>query len=674
MSPDRKAESIHYSKPTPKEENQALFPDHELDQVRDIPTPPEFEKMYVSFAARERQDDNHERMEDAIYINHDKYIFGVFDGAGGASGNPAAASHVASEEVGRALSSSGNVVTTYAAIEDDLRTAFEKGQKAVKERGEGGVTVATAAKLYNVDGRPMLGVAHAGDTRMFVYEQATQKYISLTPDQSDGSRIKNWLADSEHQTEQNYYTFIPVQTGDRVMMCSDGITGDYANQAFSREEFTEAFTQLTANEAAQKFLEISMREGKKRDDKSVIVFDIDTIDNQPVKQPVETTREQTPGVSDVRQKQSGFAKRLHQRAIQLGLSGAATPEQIKQAQDAKLKARSSASVLPPVPLTPPKSASKATLATRSTEAALVTPDPAPNDERDMDDEERQFMIDQARGFRIIDNRTWDRDAVPPISPNHTVTSANTDTSPSNSVETTSGTDPRAGTWTSYARDVYIPLQPDHAPTIHHNFQSATADSAPDEEKKPTVKDRLMDKINAPFQHLATRLTWAHMILRSQAHESQGGSNKEKESRRKIITRVIGVAAVVAVAAVLSRDNPDFQSTASDLLNGSSGGGDLNPLQNLPQGGVDHLQERIIEQHAEILNSPTHVIPFNGGGEQYAIANGVDPALWRQHQYEFLQQFPQEGYPMDDGNVGFRRPGELSDDAKVFWSKKFGKWL
>ena len=29
--------------------------------------------------------------------------------------------------------------------------------------------------------------------------------------------------------------------------------------------------------------------------------------------------------------------------------------------------------------------------------------------------------------------------------------------------------------------------------------------------------------------------------------------------------------------------------------------------------------------------------------------------------------------MLDGNVGFKKPGELSDAAKEYWAKKFGQW-
>ena len=206
--------------------------------------------------------------EDKLLLNPDEGVFGVFDGMGGNGGNPRAASHAAAEAVGRILS---GAIEDDAALLDILRQSFVEGRRAVKEWGEGGSTVATAIKLCLSDGRPVMGVAHAGDTRLFKYSQHNSTYEALTADQSKGSKVFNGFTQNDAALVSDEYLIYPVAPGDRIMICSDGITGDYEHQFLSDAEFQDAFSQATPEQVAARFYQLS----KKEDDKSVVVIDIE---------------------------------------------------------------------------------------------------------------------------------------------------------------------------------------------------------------------------------------------------------------------------------------------------------------------------------------------------------------------------------------------------------------
>lgn len=205
--------------------------------------------------------------EDVHIVDDANRFYGVYDGAGGAGGNPAAASRAAAQSIQRSLKS----VRPKSESEfiKQLQSAHHKARTDVERNGEGGTTVATSVKIVEIDGKTFAGIAHAGDTRLFLYSKVTESYAPLTDDQSRGNKIFNGLP-YRHASAADQYKLVGLQTGDRLMMCSDGITGDWEHQFLSDDEFIEAFHQSSPNQCAQRFLELS----KKADDKSIIVVDM----------------------------------------------------------------------------------------------------------------------------------------------------------------------------------------------------------------------------------------------------------------------------------------------------------------------------------------------------------------------------------------------------------------
>lgn len=269
MSPNRKAESFSSTITESKNDSAENSVDRQMASS-------EYERMILSIGLREQKKNSHSHTQDASCIDMENKIFAVFDGAGGAGGNPEAAARVAAETIGQVLSETSNEVDSYSAIKAELVGAFDLGRQRVAADGEGGTTVATAAKIYNVEGSPVLGVAHAGDTRLFVYSEADKNYVAVTPDQSNGNRIHNGLYSADRAIAPDRFLFVKLNPGDKIMLCSDGITGDYEDQFLSNDEFLDAFTQSTAEESAQRFLELS----KKSDDKTVIVINVGVVEGQ----------------------------------------------------------------------------------------------------------------------------------------------------------------------------------------------------------------------------------------------------------------------------------------------------------------------------------------------------------------------------------------------------------
>lgn len=205
--------------------------------------------------------------QDTVLIDEENGLFGVFDGMGGQGGNPAAASKAAADSVKESLQDlqAGNI----DELNQAMIAALEKASTDVKKNGENGSTVATFIKLINVEGKNYMGVAHAGDTRMFIYSKRTNTFRSITTDQSRGNTVYNGLPRGEN-SDSNEYHLIEVSPDDRIMICSDGITGDFQDQFLSDDEFKQAFGEQSPQACAEAF----RRASKKNDDKSIVVVDV----------------------------------------------------------------------------------------------------------------------------------------------------------------------------------------------------------------------------------------------------------------------------------------------------------------------------------------------------------------------------------------------------------------
>ena len=210
--------------------------------------------------------------EDTSYIDENRGIFGVFDGAGGVGGYGAGgvASRTAKEYLrerfGRQLPESPS----------DLADALTGASREVAEKTEG-VTTATVARLVQENGKRFLDYAQAGDSRLYVVHNGNARQI--TQDEGYGRYVFNWLG-APHGSEEGYIADdgrstkviqcgrVEISSGDRIVLCSDGITGDTKDEEMREEELGRIVEDAGHVQSAARAL---VERAKKIDDRTAVV-------------------------------------------------------------------------------------------------------------------------------------------------------------------------------------------------------------------------------------------------------------------------------------------------------------------------------------------------------------------------------------------------------------------
>ncbi len=207
--------------------------------------------------------------EDYLITDRENGIFVVADGMGGYSNGDIAArvgaqaGHTALEDL---------EFHNLEQVNKGMRGALNEARIAVRDNGEGGAAVATFVKLFESEDDPnslIMAVAHAGDTRLIAYTPDGE-IMSITEDQSTGHFVSNSLGMDTVDGRRDHIVVASVPRGAKLLLCSDGITGDYEPQFFTDEEFQDVFSQSTAQASAERALRLS----RKIDDKTAIVINV----------------------------------------------------------------------------------------------------------------------------------------------------------------------------------------------------------------------------------------------------------------------------------------------------------------------------------------------------------------------------------------------------------------
>lgn len=201
--------------------------------------------------------------EDAAYYNPRIGMFGVFDGAGGVR-NAALASQLGKDAVIREVSE------RTPGTPDELKQILTVANGAVASEGGGGISTVVIGRILEKQGQKTLVWASAGDSRIYVVGKGTVERIT-TDETLEGypNVITNGLGTKNFQVE--YTGEYKLNDGDRIVFCSDGVTGDRGKDIMQDDELARIVRGAPdADMAAQELI----RRARKFDDRTAIVVEV----------------------------------------------------------------------------------------------------------------------------------------------------------------------------------------------------------------------------------------------------------------------------------------------------------------------------------------------------------------------------------------------------------------
>ncbi|MBR3322492.1 protein serine/threonine phosphatase 2C family protein, partial [Candidatus Saccharibacteria bacterium] len=201
--------------------------------------------------------------EDSMFIRPDQQMFGVFDGAGGMQGGRNASMLTAS--VVREFSDH------YALMSgSSLAYVLNAANDRVEKSPNAGYSTAVLAKVIKQNGSLKLAYASVGDSRIYIVDKDGNAR-QITRDEGEGRYITNAIGVEAEPGQSRVQQFgdIDLHKGDRVVLCSDGITGDYGDDLMSERELGFIVSHSRDSLDASKNL---ITNARKHDDRTAVVF------------------------------------------------------------------------------------------------------------------------------------------------------------------------------------------------------------------------------------------------------------------------------------------------------------------------------------------------------------------------------------------------------------------
>ncbi|MBP8590972.1 serine/threonine-protein phosphatase [Candidatus Shapirobacteria bacterium] len=253
-----------------------------------------------------------ERNEDSCLLMPDRGVFAVFDGVGGEPGGKEAA--ISAENAVRDYLSEQSIPNSPEEVQGQLAEALRSASQRIRQTPGAGSTTAVIAYLWENPQKPeeqKLIVANIGNSRAYIFSKKQQEQERVTLDdslaRSDGGDplarqvqeaisncdnpadlpdeikpyfeekdiISRALDGNEPTPTPTFYVF-PVEPGDRILLCSDGITGNLTDP-----EIRRIILKTKSNKRAAKILvkkaqkrSLSSHPRAQKDDMTAVVFTI----------------------------------------------------------------------------------------------------------------------------------------------------------------------------------------------------------------------------------------------------------------------------------------------------------------------------------------------------------------------------------------------------------------
>ncbi len=235
--------------------------------------------------------------EDSFWFDTDLHTAAVADGLGGA-----ASGEVASSVAAKAFAEVMRSTLPHAGISDDIRhilaSAIGHANReilAAVERGEGGAGMATTLVCCCFRWNRCV-VAHVGDSRACLVRDGALIRLTvdhshvmellerglITPDEAAVHPYRNLVTrvvGSEEGAEADFAEF-EVRAGDRVLLCSDGLTN-----VLSEEEIGGIVSGIaTVGDACDALIRKTL-DGGAPDNVTVVIAEAAELDPEPPKRP-----------------------------------------------------------------------------------------------------------------------------------------------------------------------------------------------------------------------------------------------------------------------------------------------------------------------------------------------------------------------------------------------------
>ena len=207
--------------------------------------------------------------QDSMFADSKKGIYGVFDGVGGEV-NGSEASQAAARAIAK-WSTIPQLSKAYCPGEY-LAKVLDWANERVCREGRGGKTTASLVKVGKIDGKKYLSFAQVGDSRIYVVNKLGRAYLLTRDEGLEKEGFENYITNSlgaSYGKTCKQYGSIWLEPGDRVVVCSDGITGDRQPDLMSNETIGAIVSKA---ESPRQACEELLRRATKIDDRSVIVF------------------------------------------------------------------------------------------------------------------------------------------------------------------------------------------------------------------------------------------------------------------------------------------------------------------------------------------------------------------------------------------------------------------